>query len=281
MSYTKQNFVNDKVLYAEQLNNMDNQIELVSNSVYKGKYLSVLGDSISTFSGISNNAEQGLNKNAVFYTGTNSGVSSANDTYWMKTINALGMKLCVNNSWSGGYLTKHRPNVGAENDSDGSVSNAMVRCTKLHTSNNNPDVILIMIGINDFIANISLGTFGDDSASFPTDNTSTTIREAWANVIHNVCTAYPRAEVYLMVYPQAVTDVGTSKGVILEDYRDSVREVAELFGVKVIDLAKCGIKTQNASLYLPDDLHPNAAGHSLMANEIIRTLDPAVRIRYQ
>ncbi len=280
MSYTKQNFENDKVLFAEQLNALDSQIELLSNSIYKDKYLSVLGDSISTFKGISNDSSLGLGKNAVFYTGSNSGVSSANDTYWMKTINALGMKLCVNNSWSGGYLTKHKPNVGAENDSDGTVSNAMVRCTALHTSTNTPDVIFIMIGINDFIASISEGTFSDSSTSFSTDNSATTIREAWANVLHNVCTAYPKAEVYLATYPQAVTDVGTSKGVKLEKYRDIVREIAELFGVKVIELAQCGIKTQNASLYLPDDLHPNAAGHSLMANEIIRTLDPAVRVRY-
>lgn len=280
MAYAKQNFENDKVLFAEPLNNMDNQIEALSNSIYKDKYLSILGDSISTFKGVSNDASKGLSKNAVFYTGSNSGVSSVNDTYWMKTINALGMKLCVNNSWSGGYLIKHRPNVGAENDSDGSISNAMVRCKALHNGSITPDVIIIMIGINDFIANIQLGSFNDDSTSLPSGDTATTIREAWANLINNTCTTYPKAEVYLMTYPQARVDVGTSGGARLEDYRDSVREVAELFGIKVIDLARCGIKTQNASLYLPDDLHPNAAGHSLMANEIIRTLDPAVRIRY-
>lgn len=280
MSYTKQNFADDNVLYADQLNAMDSQLELVSNSVYKDKYLSILGDSISTFQGVSNDASLGLDKNAVFYTGTNGGVSSVNDTYWMKAITALGMKLCVNNSWSGGYLTKHKPNVGSANDADGTISNAMVRSTKLHSKTTTPDVIIIMIGINDFLAKIGVGTFNDSSTSFPTNNSATTIREAWANLLSNVCTTYPAAEVYLATYPQARADVGTDAGVRLEDYRDIVREIAELFGVKVIEFAKCGIRTQNASLYLPDDLHPNADGHSLMANEIIRTLDASVRVRY-
>lgn len=278
--YTKKTFKNGDVLSDNELNIMDAQIEYLSNSVYKNKYLSILGDSISTFKGISNDSNLGLGKNAVYYTGSNNGISSVNDTYWMKVINALGMKLCVNNSWSGGYLTKHRPNVGAENDSDGSVSNAMVRCKSLHNGSINPDVIIIMIGINDFIANIQIGNFNDDSTGIPTGNNSTTIREAWANLINNVCTSYPKAEIYLLTYPQARVDVGTDGGVRLETYRDSIREISELFGIKFIDLAKCGITTQNSSLYLPDDLHPNANGHSLMANEIIRVLDPCVRIRY-
>jgi lysophospholipase L1-like esterase len=77
--------------------------------------------------------------------------------------------------------------------------------------------------------------------------------------------------------------------VFLSEWNEAIREIARAFNVKVIEIAECGMKYHNMDTYMGDftdkgdyvqGLHPNAAGHSLMANEVIRTLDPAVRTRY-
>ncbi len=71
--------------------------------IYKGKQLSVMGDSISTFKGISNSASYNktLTPNHTYYH-SESSIPKWQYTYWGRVIGYLDMKLCVNNSWSGG-----------------------------------------------------------------------------------------------------------------------------------------------------------------------------------
>ncbi len=70
---------------------------------FSGKKVSILGDSISTYTGISNNAKYNstLNKNIGFYPAND--VTEKEETWWQQVIDALGMELCVNNSSGGGY----------------------------------------------------------------------------------------------------------------------------------------------------------------------------------
>ena len=71
-----------------------------------GKRISILGDSISTFPGYSNNPEynSSIGGNALWYKGDNY-ITDVNETWWMQTINRTGMILNVNNSWSGDTVT--------------------------------------------------------------------------------------------------------------------------------------------------------------------------------
>ena len=77
----------------------------------KGKKLSILGDSISTYKDVSNdiNANESLYPNPYFYRLP----FPLEKTYWMLLIKKLGLSLCVNNSWSGGNLS------GKDNSSSG------------------------------------------------------------------------------------------------------------------------------------------------------------------
>ena len=62
---------------------------------------SVLGDSISTFDGIS--PPGGVYYGPSF--GDITGVRSPEDPWWMKVIRAMGGQLLANNSWSGSTVT--------------------------------------------------------------------------------------------------------------------------------------------------------------------------------
>lgn len=242
-------------------------------SVYAGKNISILGDSISTFTGCIPSG------NAVYYNGSKCGVRSVDDTWWMKLITGLEASLLVNESWSGSYVTT----AGSE-DSAG----CMARCENLGTDDTEPDVVIIYMGINDFNSGVALGTY-DGSGDFPT--ATTTFREAYAIMLSKILTRYPKAEVWVCTLPYCertgddLFPESNTNGVLLSDWNDAIRDLADLFGVKVLEHAKCGLTYQNMNLYMGDyssgdGLHPNAAGHSLIANYAIRQMDPYVRKRY-
>lgn len=241
-------------------------------SAYSGKTLSILGDSISTFAGYIPSG------NANFYTGSNCGVLSVNDTWWMKLIKALGMELKLNNSWSGSRVT-----TTSGSDSAG----CMTRCQNLGDA---PDAIIVYMGINDFNNEVVLGSY-DGNGDFP--SATTTFREAYAIMLNKIMTAYPNAEVWCATLPPCERNgsVGAPEkngnNVLLDDFNKAIRELSQVFGAKILEHAQCGLTYQNMSVYMGDwasgsgqGLHPNAAGHSLIANSDIHQLDASVQKRY-
>ena len=241
------------------------------DSAYDGKNISILGDSISTYAGY---IPAG---NANFYTGSNCGVYSVNDTWWMKLINALGMTLNLNNSWSGSRVTTTNGTTSA---------GCMTRCQNLGTS---PDVIIVYMGINDFNNEVSLGTY-DGNGSFPT--VTTTFREAYAIMLDKILTAYPTSEVWCATLPACEKNGSTGapeingNGVLLDDFNEAIRNLSQVFGAKILEHAQCGLTYENMNIYMGDwassgsALHPNAAGHSLIANSDIRQMDASCTKRY-
>ena len=59
-------------------------------------------------------------------------------------------------------------------------------------------------------------------------------------------------------------------------YVNAIREVAEFYSLPVLDLyARSGIQPQVPAIkekYMPDNLHPNDAGHEILSNLIINFL---------
>lgn len=239
------------------------EIRSLVKSVYEGKTLSILGDSISTFDGY---IPVG---NATYYpAGT---VTAVTDTWWKKLIDALGMTLNINNSWSGSRVTT----------TDGETSaGCMARCEALGTS---PDVIIVWMGINDFNNEVELGTY-DGTTAIP--STTTTFKEAYAIMLNKILTAYPRSEVWVCTLPQCERNAETGfpeingNGVALTEFNKAIRELANAFGVMVLEHDKCGLTYQNMPVFNPDNLHPNKFGHSLVANNDIKQMDNAIYTRY-
>lgn len=222
--------------------------ELVKS--YSGKSLSILGDSISTYAGYIPSG------NAVYYTGSNCGVTSVNQTWWKRVIDSLGMTLNLNNSWSGSRVST----------TNGTESAGVTRASNLGT---NPNVIIVYMGINDFNNEVTTATF----------------RSAYSTMLDNIKTAYPYAEVYCATLPPCERNGSTGDpeinddGVYLSEYNQIITEVATAKNVSILDFANCGITYANMSTYMGDwesatgkALHPNADGHALIAQKAIADL---------
>lgn len=261
-------------------NEMSGNLQALATSVLYQKKLSIYGDSISTFAGYIPTG------NATYYTGSNAGVTSVDDTWWKKVDDALGLELLVNNSWSGRAVSSIRDSqTGHTTDAGYKQANIDVL-----GSEGDPDIIIIKLGINDFNQGALLGTY-DGSTALPNDPTNFT--DAYAMMLDRIMTTYPLADVYCctLVQCERTGSAGfpetNSNGDSLIEWNEAIRKLAEAFGCKILNHASCGITYYNLSEYTGDydsetgkGLHPNAEGMSLIANQTIHEMDNTIRIRY-
>ncbi|MDY5041819.1 MAG: GDSL-type esterase/lipase family protein [Eubacteriales bacterium] len=221
------------------------QIEAQLASILGGKQLSILGDSISTFEGVSNNSDDGLGDNAIYYDTE----LTQEDTYWQQIITKYNMNLCVNNSWSGSYVSKHAPNQNANKDADGSVSSGMARADNLAKKDGTtPDYILVYIGINDL------------NAGVPAD----TIATAYNTMLDTITATYPSAKVFCVNMPNRNT--GNSPVAYNTAIKTAVDSHTNVYLIDLYSSEYNGATYETNSL---DNLHPNAVGMDYMTQIII------------
>ena len=120
--------------------------------LYRGKKVSVVGDSISTFVGISSNTDYNLtlstnSAKGEYYPTWDATTSDYTKTYWGKVIKDLEMSLCVNNSMSGAFVTGSEkrpafPKIATQLHRDNGTASD-------RSDDTNPDVVLVFFGIND------------------------------------------------------------------------------------------------------------------------------------
>jgi len=243
-------------------------------STYKDKKLAIYGDSISTFAGYIPSG------NLTYYTGSNAGVSSVDDTWWKKAVDAMGIDLIMNNSWSGRTVSSYWDGPAGYKQSNIDVL----------SSNGTPEVIIVKLGINDFNRNVDLGSF--DGTSHWSDDPSK-FSEAYAIMLDRIMTSYPEAKVFCCTLQQEVRSgfnhnpEVNSNGSSLTEWNERIVKIAKAFGADIIDHASCGITEYNMSEYAGDynsgtgaGLHPNAEGMSLIANKTIEDMDNEIRKRY-
>ena len=241
------------------------ELELTSGTKYKGKYCSIYGDSISTFAGWIPDG------NRVYYTGSNSGVTDVSQTWWKRVIDHFDMKLLVNNSWSGRCVSDKRD---TESNMINSAGARLENILQLATANQNPDVIIIRLGTNDFNYSTPIGSYDGHTHTFPTEISS--FRDAYAIMLDNMLSQFPTAELWCATIPycnrgQAFPTIINSN--TLADFNKVIIEMADLFGCKVLHQHRCGITYRNIAQYMGDgDTHPNADGHELLAKQTIREM---------
>lgn len=243
-----------------------------SKRVWKGLKISVLGDSISSYSGHS--------AGTAYYSSTN--MPSVNSMWWKQLCKITGAEPLVIDAYASSCCavataswTSHiTPAVD-----DG-------RCKALHTgstSSNNrvdPDIILIAMGLNDFQANVPLGSWDGHDALSSAD--TATWRGAYANMLLKIHTEYPNALVFCLspwffVRGNAAGVNINSVGNTYQDYEDAMREVCELMGGVYVDSNNFGFTRQNytAPNFAIDDnasdgslFHPNAAGQVILGQSV-------------
>ena len=210
-------------------------------AVLEGKNFSILGDSISTYEGYSNNTAYNatIGDNALYYTNTDHfDLGGAEDTWWMQAADAAGMQLLVNNSWSGDRL--------------GGSGQALSRCVELdNTQDVPPDVIAVYIGINDFNSYASPDISAEDFAGL------------YREMLQKIKAKYADADVFCFtLLPNG--DMGGSLRE-LRAFNAAIEAAAGECGYYVVDLYNdSGITEANMAAYYGDTesqtLHPNSAG---------------------
>ena len=265
---------------------------------YEGKYLSVLGDSISSYCNICNDtsANVTIGDNAPFYPTWSHNVCRPSLTYWGKVIDDLGMKTCIVNSWSGS--SAYGRDFG---------KNMLIRCQDLHRDGGTPDdpsddilpeVILIYMSANDInggspldselLEIISSGADKKDMDAWFASVVERAEREggaekgktflnyaaAYALSMKEMKRRYPDAEYFCMTLQQTNHPNTLKSFERYYNYNKTIKALAEYFGATVVDFADDEITFENCHAYAGDmhSLHPTAVGHKVMAEKIIEAM---------
>ena len=247
---------------------------LTSNLGWKGKVVSVLGDSISTFEDMVPVADGHNLTHRVRYSHSAapwyfSQGGTVDDTYWMRVINKLGAKLGILDTWAGSRV-HNSSDTDSGDQGPNSCMASITRITNLG-SNGTPDLILYYGGTNDCGGGITLGSF-DSTATYTTDLTT----KKWANFataykdsIMRLQYYYPFAKILVML-PMYCTNYYTLNN--LDKYNEVIKEICDYFGVEYIDFRRCGVNSQNLGTTLGDGIHPTKEGFHLMGDYLYNKL---------
>ncbi len=235
-----------------------------------GKYISILGASTSTFEKFSNNSQyhSTLLSNSPYY--PKEFLKDVSDTWWMKTIQTLGLKLCVNNSWSGSSVTT---TVDGQEK-----AGCMDRATALHNDRLSiePDIIILIIGGNDALRGYEIGSYHDvhdiyDPESRVYIGDCTMFGQAYATMVHKVRNRYSNADIYVcsMLHWNPTKH---NKGLL--EYNEVIQRIADEFKVIYVDFYNgTDISPETAHQYLhTDGIHPNKYGFEQMSNCMVKLL---------
>ncbi|MDE5601765.1 MAG: hypothetical protein K2J16_04635 [Clostridia bacterium] len=219
--------------------------------ILRGKRISILGDSLSSFEGVSNNANINatISKNPAYY-GKTVPFKLA-DTWWMRLINKYEMVLCVNNSWSGGLLYNYLPEYIEDNMS------GEYRAHHLADNGGNlPDIIIVFIGVNDLWHAIGWEQFG----------------KAYHSVLETITKQYPNAETFCVGMP----DRDTRLVVRAQKLNAAIRQETASHGNKFhyVDLYNSILNndTYAQNTLDKDKLHLSTSGMQILADIIENSL---------
>ena len=201
----------------------------------KGKKISILGDSISTYQGISDNPayNRELYYNPYYY----GRVFPIEKTYWHRVMSALGLVLCVNNSWSGG-------NLSGIDDEDSGVNRVY------DLSNNNgedPDIIIVFMGTNDLGRGVDVDVFSAD----------------YERVLDTIVNKYPHAMVCCVNLPDRDPILKGRAEAFNSAIEEAVKKAGDNFFIA--DLFHSKLNNDFYYLNTMDGLHPDEDGMRYIA----------------
>ena len=138
-------------------------------------------------------------------------------------------------------------------------------CQRALDMNPQADVVVVFGGTNDFgTGDAPLGSFDD--------RTPNTFYGACHTLYSTLLTRYPDGVIVVITpLPRAIEE-NEEQGKTLSQYVQAIRQVAAFYHLPLLDLyAESGLQPTLPSVqqaYMPDGLHPNDAGHSLLADLI-------------
>lgn len=246
----------------------DGVISAKTNSL-KGKRISILGDSISTYQGYLTPSS-----NVVYYPTCQGSpyadLTSVDQTWWKIVIDKAGLVLGANNSYSGRTLMQ---------------SATTANITALGT-NGDPDIILVYLGTNDANQQVTLGTIntnvpfnvnpseaygetlGTNLTQAQVDALSTSnFYEALRTLIIRCQWYYPNARLVFLTLGWGSYERFYANN----PYREAQKEVCELMGVDTIDV-RCAFPMSKFTNFTLQRVHPNKAGMAVLGEYIYNQL---------
>lgn len=244
---------------------------------YKGRKISILGDSISTYAG--ENAQSASDSHTIAdgtytYAGNhcrypNDYLKNVNDTYWKMLINEFGMTLGINDSWAGSCVSWD----GTEG-SDKGANIYIASPTRIgHLDDNGtPDIILVNAGTNDIGKDVPIGTFNTESPKNYTDAQIAalpveTFADAYRALLIRLQKSYPLARIVVMLPNYTTSYYNPAEA---DSYLEIIKEACDYFGVPWIDMRTTGINMYNTGTYMGDGVHPNPVGMRMLYEKILK-----------
>ena len=149
-------------------------------------------------------------------------------------------------------------------------------CSRVCKMDPDADIVVVFGGTNDF-------GHGDAPLGTPTDRTDGTFYGAMHVLCNRLIERYPSAAVVFITPLHRCNEAslrGDNKPMDignLKTYVDIIREVTEYYSLPVLDLyATSGLQPLVPVIkekFVPDGLHPNDAGHVILADKIIAFLE--------
>ena len=212
-------------------------------SLFHGKTISVMGDSIST---IKDKIPSG---NALYYDNTTGKEMTFERNYWGDIITRFGAVEGIDEAWSGSTIGSKAASMASKD-----------RINKLD-DNGTPDVILYYGGSN---PDSSVGTFDPDADYAKTVDWAQSYSDtasAYAASLQRMKETYPDAEIIAIIPYYEQNNISKQAEVI--------EQIVKHYDITTIDLRELrnqeGISPNNA-------LHPNMDGHSQIAAYICQQL---------
>lgn len=251
------------------------------------KYLSILGVSIDTYSGWIPDG------NVAYYSDNN--LESVNNTWWKKLIDATGINLVLNNSYTGACATTNGKDY---------ASSGVARCTNLTDGLHTPNVIFIgSFAANDWMysecgswdmsmSDLLAGVNVDLSVSENYEqykSVTETYAGAMATIFYRIQEQFPDARIFALDMYNYTRSNGknpprrslTNKTYTIAQYNKALYDVADYFGVRVVPVSKCGINAKNSVSYTVEgeeavsNLHPNIDGQDMIYHSVYETMKNA------
>lgn len=235
--------------------------------------VSIIGDSISTFTGY---VPAGY---ATYY--PRQDVTSVDNLWWKIALDKTGMSLLKNASWASSTV--------AGDDTQGAVvASSDARIADLADGDTKPDIVIVLIGTNDFGRSYSIGTF-TDTDTIPTASNIADFKPAYAKMIGKIHTAYPEAKVFVCtLIPRTFSGGGypakDQNNDSLYAFNKAIKDVAEMMNCSVIDInMDSGINVNNLPNHFIQEtsgsyIHPLASGQVLVGECVARELIKGVTL---
>ena len=197
------------------------------------------------------------------------GVSSQDKLYWNLVAQKTDAK-CYANCISGSRIAPQRVPTSFEPRADRYFGSRVEELIP------DADIVVIFGGTNDF-------GHGDAALGDMNDRSEDTFYGSYHLLLQRLIERYPAGQIVVMtplhrsLEDSLYNGYGVRRVGSLTTYVNAIRQVAEHYGVPVVDLFKdCKIQPQVEVLkerYAPDGLHPNDAGHELICQCLLNVLE--------